>query len=49
MRTEVSYLDLAREAKSRGDIKAYHRAINQNKRVQKKKTQKLLEQLNRVR
>lgn len=45
----VSYLDLAKEAKSRGDHRGFWRAFIQNKRVQKKKTQKLFEQHNRVR
>lgn len=49
MKWDVPYLELAREAKTRGDELAFWRAFRQNKRVQKKKTLKLLEQLNRVR
>jgi hypothetical protein len=46
----VSYLDLAKEAKSRGDEKGVWRAFKQHARMmKKKKTQKLFEQLNRVR
>lgn len=38
----VSYYDLAKEAKDRGDAKAFWRAVKQHARVMKKKKQKAL-------
>lgn len=49
MKVQMNYLDLAKEAQSRGDRKGVWRAFKQHARVmKKKKTQKLLEQLIRV-
>ena len=36
MRQAISYLELAREAKSRGDIKGVWRAFKQHRRVMQK-------------
>lgn len=35
--TEISYLDLAKEAKARGDMKGVWRAFKQHARIMKKK------------